>query len=185
MIEQDRHITKIRLTLKDTINEILEYRFVTMDEIRKYRPVHNRESSVLSDKSDVTLDVSQSSDVYYDAQEELSASLRSGLRFDSDVTCTSIQENEILATPDGPIFMTPFQLPPFSPAGSDDVRLSMDIFDSERIRVMNSALDQVSSLLTKLDTAEQYYASGKMFRLDHPAVGNTEFQARVKSLCMW
>lgn len=46
-------------------------------------------------------------------------------------------------------------------------------------------LFQVKTLLDKLDVAEQYYASSKMFRIDHPAVGNEDFQARVKCLCMW
>lgn len=44
---------------------------------------------------------------------------------------------------------------------------------------------QVRALLDKLDVAETYYASGKMFRTDHAAVGSAEFNARVKCLCMW
>ena len=44
---------------------------------------------------------------------------------------------------------------------------------------------QVRGLLDKLDVAEGYYASGKMFRSDHAAVGSAEFNARVKCLCMW
>ena len=44
---------------------------------------------------------------------------------------------------------------------------------------------QVRALLDKLDVAERYYASGKMFRTDHAAVGSAEFNARVKCLCMW
>ena len=44
---------------------------------------------------------------------------------------------------------------------------------------------QVRALLDKLDMAETYYASGKMFRTDHAAVGSAEFNARVKCLCMW
>ena len=39
--------------------------------------------------------------------------------------------------------------------------------------------------LLQLEETEQYYASSKMFRSDHPEVGEMFFQSRVKSLCMW
>ena len=67
----------------------------------------------------------------------------------------------------------------------NSIQFSLDVFDKDRTMLMNKALEQVSSLLQKLDVAEQYYASSKMFRIDHPVVGNPEFQARVKCLCMW
>ncbi|CAB4056133.1 MAP3K4 [Lepeophtheirus salmonis] len=50
---------------------------------------------------------------------------------------------------------------------------------------MNKALTRVNSLLCKLESVEQYYASSRMFKLDHPMVGNPDFQARVKGLCLW
>jgi hypothetical protein len=67
----------------------------------------------------------------------------------------------------------------------EDLRFSLDIYNHDRVQIMNEALDQVREVLGRLDVAEQYYASGKMFRLDHPSVARADFQARVKCLCMW
>ncbi|XP_040576869.1 mitogen-activated protein kinase kinase kinase 4 isoform X3 [Lepeophtheirus salmonis] len=60
-----------------------------------------------------------------------------------------------------------------------------DVFSDTRIDIMNKALTRVNSLLCKLESVEQYYASSRMFKLDHPMVGNPDFQARVKGLCLW
>ncbi len=65
------------------------------------------------------------------------------------------------------------------------IRVAFNFSLCAQVNLMNRALDRVSTLLSRLEDTEQYYASTKMFRIDHPAVGNPEFQARVKCLCMW
>ena len=74
----------MRKSIPDTIAEIMSFEFLSaaaeepdseaaspdvVDEGR-YARRFQKEMSVLSDKSDITLDVSSSSDVFYDAHED-------------------------------------------------------------------------------------------------------------------
>ena len=198
MEEQNRHITKTRLVVKDNIKEILLFRFKYPSEESGGRPRCMRDVSVISDQS---LDLS-AADVFYDAQESLDLSAGSegggnniSRTAEQDINHPDSSDTLVLHNPaasensileiDGPSFSKTFSSDSLLAPTNEDLRKSLDVLNRDRLRMMNQALDQVSYLLQKLETAEQYYASGKMFRIDHPTVGNPEFQARVKSLCMW
>ncbi len=224
MVEHDRYITNMRLTIiKDTITEILEYEYRTKEQEANTK-VCRRESSVLSEKS------ADTSEVYYDAREsvndDLSASFKRDTRLNSTDTVVQAGKYQLPEDPEGEddddfglgIKMDKILKEELAEEGEgegvteggegdaetngdaaeddedeedddeadeQDIRYSLDIYNRERAQMMNAALEQVRKLLGKLDVSEQYYASSKMFRGDHPAVGRLEFQSRVKCLCMW
>ena len=75
----------MRKSIPDTIAEIMSFEFHSAAEAEepdseatspdvieegRYSRRFQKEMSVLSDKSDITLDVSSSSDVFYDAHED-------------------------------------------------------------------------------------------------------------------
>lgn len=72
----------MRKSIPETISEIMSFEFHSPEEVDseatspdavdegKYSRRFQKEMSVLSDKSDVTLDISSSSDVFYDAHED-------------------------------------------------------------------------------------------------------------------
>ena len=75
----------MRKSIPDTIAEIMSFEFLSaaaeepdseatspddVVEEGRYARRFQKEMSVLSDKSDITLDVSSSSDVFYDAHED-------------------------------------------------------------------------------------------------------------------
>lgn len=127
---------------------------------------------VLKHDVDSFLIISTSSERFYDAQESLSHSLNDKTTFDSEGTLKSFEKDGVALCLE-------------EEENNWTVPWSLDVFDRERVTVMNRALDQVYGLLQQLDVAEQYYASSKMFRTDHPVLGNPSFQSRVKCLCMW
>ncbi len=129
---------------------------------------------------------------FYDAQESLSSSVQNDsatpLPSLSHLDSVSGVDDDILGHSAAAVTMGDIDAA-MNAAGAcadaDAIRNSLDVFDQERAQLVNKALDRVSALLQSLDETEKLYASGKMFRIDHPVVGNLEFQSRVRCLCMW
>ncbi len=163
----------------------------------------------ISTVSSDTVDASTASEQFYDAQESLSSSVPGGGGIgggnDSDSAtplhslshldsaATGVGDEDILGRSAAAVTMGDIDaaFASVSAALSEEeeaanaLRTSLDVFDQSRVQVVNLALERVAALLQRLDGAEQYYASGKMFRIDHPVVGSAEFHTRVKCLCMW
>ncbi|CAK9829559.1 Mitogen-activated protein kinase kinase kinase 4 [Anthophora retusa] len=52
-------------------------------------------------------------------------------------------------------------------------------------RAQGEALQQVESLLTRLEAAEALYPSSQAFAAHYPLYKSTEFTGRVKAMCLW
>lgn len=175
VMEQDAYITSARRSIRGVIDEILDFHFETDEEqAERLRLERERESSVMSDRSDGTVDASTSSDIYYDAYEEPSSSFKNMMVLERGISEVS---NVSELDSDSSLLKMDYCF--------DDIRYSLDVFNEERVMVMNMALSKVANLLEKVERAEQYYASERTFKSDQNIAGNREFQARMKCLCMW
>jgi len=182
--DYDKRLVEMREDVGDTISRILTFSFLA-DERRRTPSggggveaikAPERGISVFSDRSDPTTDISSASEQFYDAQETLASSVPDEQNaFPTSSPCPPVV----------PSILDP-KLDDFKVC-SEPIPLkdSLDVFHLERVTLTNAALERVSSLIDRLEEIEALYASGKMFRIDHPAVGNPEFQARVACLCMW
>eukprot|EP00095_Tigriopus_kingsejongensis_P011134 maker-scaffold1161_size58349-snap-gene-0.7 protein:Tk11134 transcript:maker-scaffold1161_size58349-snap-gene-0.7-mRNA-1 annotation:"hypothetical protein CAPTEDRAFT_214311" len=176
VVEQDAYITNSRQSIGSVIYELMDFHFETDEESsERLRAEHReREPSVMSDKSDAAVDASTSSDIFYDAHEDPLSSSFKNMIFERGISeVSNVSELES----DGSQVKLDLCL--------DDVRYSIDVFNEERVHVMNCALTRVACLLEKLEKAEQFYASERTFKSHQNVVGNSEFEARVKCLCMW
>ncbi|XP_059082749.1 mitogen-activated protein kinase kinase kinase 4-like isoform X4 [Tigriopus californicus] len=178
VMEQDAFITSARRSIRGVIDEILDFHFETdeeQNERMRLERERDREASVMSDRSDGTVDASTSSDIYYDAYEDpLSSSFKNMMVLERGISEVS---NVSELDSDSSLLKMDYCF--------DDIRYSLDVFNEERVMVMNMALSQVANLLEKVERAEQYYASERTFKTDQNIAGNKEFQARMKCLCMW
>jgi len=52
-------------------------------------------------------------------------------------------------------------------------------------RAQREALQQVESLLTRLESAEALYPSSQAFAANYPLYRSAEFTDKVKAMCLW
>ena len=52
-------------------------------------------------------------------------------------------------------------------------------------RAQGEALQQVETLLSRLEAAEALYPSSQAFAIHYPLYKSTEFTDRVKAMCLW